>query len=166
MLAGLLRAFVKTEWHMVVELRDIRGLDAVLRYLRGCSCSYHLQEIKSRRLKVGGLFPRFEEVTEVQKMWMQLDHKSLCGFLERFWPGNVDSGFSFLVLPLWVTPAIWALQNAGREGMREMNGVLYRLEQSELQYLEISSDESRIRIASLIEHFAVTSGLKVTYIKK
>jgi hypothetical protein len=165
-MAGLLRAFVRDEYHMVIERRETQNHDAVMKYLRGCNCSYHLQESKTRRLKLGGLLPRFGEVIEVPRMWLQLDHKSLCGFLERFWPGTLESGVSFLVLPSWVTPAIWALQNAGREGLREMNGVLYRLDQSDTEYLGVTSDESRIRIASLVEHFAVTSGLKVTYVKK
>lgn len=164
--AGLLRAFVPEHYNLLIERRDTAAHDAVMRYLSGCRCIYHLQEGRTRRLKVAGLFPRFEEVAEVQRMWLQMDYRSLCGFLERFWPGTQESGFSFMVIPRWVTPSIWALQNAGQDGLRQTNGVLVRLDQTEKEYLQITSDVSRIRIVSLLEHYAITVGLNVTYVKK
>ncbi len=167
LLAGLLLSFTTDGSHVVVERRSSDNAESLARYLRIRGLSYHVQENHARRLKVSGLLPRFEEVAEPRRTWIALDRTNTQDFLEQFWPGEDESGHSFLVVPEWVTPAIWALQNSmGRDGLRQSSGVLYKLDQSRIEYLDISGEESRIRMLSRVEHFAVSRGLPVTYVKK
>ncbi len=167
LLAGLLMIFATEGCHVVVERRCTDNAESLARYLRVRGLSYHVQENHARRLKVSGLLPRFEDVAEPRRMWIALDRANARGFLEQFWPGEDEAGHSFLVVPEWVTPAIWALQNSmGRDGLRQSGGVLYKLDQSRAEYLDISGEESRIRMLSRVEHFAVSRGLPVAYVKK
>jgi len=167
LLAGLLLSFAAEGYHVVVERRSNDNAESLARYLRIRGLSHHVQENHVRRLKVSGLLPRFEDVAEPRRTWIELDRANTRGFLEQFWPGESEAGHSFLVVPQWVTPAIWALQHTmGRDGLPQSGGVLYRLDQSRIEYLDISGEESRIRILARVEHFAVSRGLAVTYVKK